>query len=61
MYLVQGFYSIMAVSDFKIRYHDRRKWVQAEYWANFSHDDIQRESVGHLKQDNVVRLDKKKR
>ena len=31
------------------------------YWANFDHSDIDRESVGHLTQDNVVRLDKKKR
>ena len=32
------------------------------YWANFDHSDIERESVGHLKErDNVVRLDKKKR
>jgi quercetin dioxygenase-like cupin family protein len=30
------------------------------YWANFDHNDIQRESVGHLTQGNVVRLDKKK-
>ena len=30
------------------------------YWANFQHNDIQRESVGHLKTGNVVRLDKKK-
>jgi mannose-6-phosphate isomerase-like protein (cupin superfamily) len=29
------------------------------YWAEFSHDDIQRESVGHFKSGNVVRLDKK--
>ena len=29
------------------------------YWANFQHNDIQRESVGHIKTDNVVRLDKK--
>ena len=31
------------------------------YWAEFRHNDISRESVGHLKTDNVVRLDKKKR
>ena len=31
------------------------------YWAEFRHNDIQRESVGHLKEGNVVRLDKKKR
>ena len=32
------------------------------YWANFDHGDIERESVGHLKErDNVVRLDKKKK
>ena len=32
------------------------------YWANFDHSDIERESVGHLKErDNVVRLDKKKK
>ena len=32
------------------------------YWAEFNHNDIERESVGHLKQrDNVVRLDKKKK
>lgn len=30
------------------------------YWANFQHNDIHRESVGHFKKDNVVRLDKKK-
>jgi hypothetical protein len=30
------------------------------YWAEFRHNDIQRESVGHLKEGNVVRLDKKK-
>ena len=30
------------------------------YWAEFRHNDIQRESVGHLTQGNVVRLDKKK-
>ena len=29
------------------------------YWANFQHNDIQRESVGHFKSGNVVRLDKK--
>ena len=29
------------------------------YWAHFSHNDIQRESVGHLKSSNIVRLDKK--
>ena len=29
------------------------------YWAEFNHDDIQRESVGHFKSGNVVRLDKK--
>ena len=29
------------------------------YWAEFRHNDIQRESVGHLKSSNVVRLDKK--
>ena len=29
------------------------------YWAEFRHNDIQRESVGHLKTDNIVRLDKK--
>jgi mannose-6-phosphate isomerase-like protein (cupin superfamily) len=31
------------------------------YWANFQHNDIQRESVGYSKTDNVVRLDKKKK
>ena len=31
------------------------------YWAEFNHDDIIRESVGHLKSDNVVRLDSKKK
>ena len=33
------------------------------YWANFSHNDIVRESVGHLKDDDnkVVRLDKNKK
>jgi len=31
------------------------------YWANFQHNDIQRESVGYTKTDNVVRLDKKKK
>jgi len=31
------------------------------YWANFQHNDIQRESVGYSKKDNVVRLDKKKK
>ena len=32
------------------------------YWAEFNHNDIERESVGHLKQkDNVIRLDKKKK
>jgi len=30
------------------------------YWANFDHNDIDRESVGHLTEGNVVRLDKKK-
>ena len=30
------------------------------YWANFQHNDIQRESVGYTKTDNIVRLDKKK-
>ena len=30
------------------------------YWANFQHNDIHRESAGHFKKDNVVRLDKKK-
>ena len=30
------------------------------YWANFDHSDIDRESVGHLTEGNVVRLDKKK-
>ena len=29
------------------------------YWAEFNHNDIQRESVGHFKSGNVVRLDKK--
>ena len=29
------------------------------YWAEFRHNDIQRESVGHLQTGNVVRLDKK--
>jgi mannose-6-phosphate isomerase-like protein (cupin superfamily) len=29
------------------------------YWAEFNHDDIQRESVGHFKSGNIVRLDKK--
>ncbi len=29
------------------------------YWAHFSPLDIKRESVGHLKSGNVVRLDKK--
>jgi quercetin dioxygenase-like cupin family protein len=29
------------------------------YWAEFRHNDIQRESVGHLKTSNIVRLDKK--
>ena len=29
------------------------------YWAEFRHNDIQRESVGHLQTDNIVRLDKK--
>jgi len=31
------------------------------YWAEFNHDDIIRESVGHLKDDNIVRLDTKKK
>jgi mannose-6-phosphate isomerase-like protein (cupin superfamily) len=31
------------------------------YWAEFNHNDIIRESVGHLKDDNVVRLDSKKK
>jgi len=33
------------------------------YWANFSHNDIKRESVGHLKDvdGKVVRLDKNKK
>jgi hypothetical protein len=33
------------------------------YWANFSHNDIVRESVGHLKDADgkVVRLDKNKK
>ena len=33
------------------------------YWANFSHHDIVRESVGHLKDTDgkVVRLDKNKK
>ena len=32
------------------------------YWANFDHSDIERESVGHLKQkNNIIRLDKKKK
>ena len=32
------------------------------YWAEFRHNDISRENVGHLKtKDNVVRLDKKKK
>ena len=29
------------------------------YWAEFNHNDIHRESVGHFKSGNVVRLDKK--
>ena len=29
------------------------------YWAEFSHDDIERQTVGHLNTGNVVRLDKK--
>ena len=33
------------------------------YWANFLHNDIERESVGHLKDTDgkIVRLDKKKK
>ena len=31
------------------------------YWAEFNHNDIIRESVGHLKDDKVVRLDTKKK
>ena len=31
------------------------------YWANFDHNDIERESVGHLKTMNVIRIDKKKK
>ena len=31
------------------------------YWAEFRHNDIQRESVGHLKESNGVRRDKKKK
>ena len=32
------------------------------YWAEFNHNDIERESIGHLKQNNnVIRLDKKKK
>jgi len=32
------------------------------YWAEFKHNDIVRESVGHLKDtNNVVRLDKNKK
>ena len=34
------------------------------YWAEFNHDDIQRETVGHLKEQgrsNLVRLDDKKK
>ena len=31
------------------------------YWAEFNHNDIIRESVGHLKDDNIVRLDSKKK
>jgi len=31
------------------------------YWANFSHHDIKRESVGYLKTNNVVRLDSNKK
>ena len=31
------------------------------YWAELSHNDIIRESVGHLKDDKVVRLDEKKK
>ena len=29
------------------------------YWAEINHNDIQRENVGHLKEGNIVRLDKK--
>ena len=29
------------------------------YWAEFNHNDIQRENVGHLKEGDIVRLDKK--
>ena len=31
------------------------------YWAEFNHGDIERESVGHLKTMNVIRIDKKKK
>jgi len=31
------------------------------YWAEFNHNDIIRETVGHLKDDKVVRLDSKKK
>jgi mannose-6-phosphate isomerase-like protein (cupin superfamily) len=31
------------------------------YWAEFNHDDIVRETVGHLNTGNVVRLDKKEK
>tara|TARA_B100000745_G_scaffold283174_1_gene217091 strand:- start:1058 stop:1444 length:387 start_codon:yes stop_codon:yes gene_type:complete len=31
------------------------------YWAEFNHNDIERESVGHLKTMNVIRIDKKKK
>jgi quercetin dioxygenase-like cupin family protein len=31
------------------------------YWAEFNHNDIIRESVGHLKDNNVVRLAKKEK
>ena len=30
------------------------------YWAEFNHNDIQRESVGHLKDDKIVRFETKR-
>ena len=31
------------------------------YWAEFNHNDIERESVGHITTNNIIKLDKKKR
>jgi hypothetical protein len=59
-YKWNGFY--VESGRMKIRVWQKDYDVAFElYWAEFNHDDIQRESVGHLHTGNVVRLDKKEK